>query len=73
MGWTEGAFCMGYSPRRTSIDYCGYLLNLKEKLEEILESINEDDACGVDPSFSCMEAYDNLQQWLDAVKTDMGV
>lgn len=54
-------------------DYTGYLLTLKEVLEDLLFRIKEDDATGVDPAVSCLEAYDLLEQHLDHVKRELGV
>lgn len=56
-----------------SHDWCGYLLTLKEVLEDVLMRMDEDERMNVRPDISCLEAYDILEQHMSAVKRDIGI
>lgn len=63
MGWAH----------KTIPDYESHLFALKEEMEELLLQISEDQQAGVNPTVSCLEVYDSLSQFLDAVKAELGM
>ena len=63
---------MGYSNRSVP-DWYGQLLSLRETLNEIIFLLEEDEKAGVRADISCLNAYDTLSRYLDAIKTDLGV
>ena len=54
-------------------DWEGYLSSLQETLEGILFEIEQDRHMGVRADIACLEAYDTLNQFLDAVKGELGI
>lgn len=54
-------------------DYCALILSLKEILDSVIYQLEEDDRMGVDPTVSFLEAADNLDQQLSAMRRDLGL
>lgn len=64
---------MAYLRSNVLPDWCGYLLSLREVLEDIIFLLDEDDRTGVSPDLSYLEASDRLNQYLDQVKQELGI
>lgn len=54
-------------------DYCLLILTVKDILEGTLERLAEDERLGADPCYSFLDAMDQLEQDLGAIKRDLGV
>jgi hypothetical protein len=56
-----------------SRNWSGYVDGLQEVMEDLLFTIEQARRTGVRDDITCLEIYDNLNRYLDAVKQELGI